>query len=72
MEDNPFNMSIEGYNYCSIHNHEIDYELVNEIKPLCIKMYNGCGNCPCCIYISKIKVKDKDGKEICKETRTLR
>lgn len=72
MEDIHLDMSIEGYNYCPIHNHEIDYELVNEIKPLCIKMRNGCGNCPCCVYISKIKVKDKDGKEICKETRTPR
>ncbi len=73
MEDIDFNaISIEGYNYCPIHHREIDYKLVREIKPLCIKMHNGCGNCPCCVYITEIKVKDKDGKEISKETRTLR
>lgn len=70
MKNNEVMISIKGYNYCPIHNHEIDYELVNEIRPLCIKTCNGCGNCPCCVYISEIKVKDKDGKKICKETRT--
>lgn len=72
MEDIDINtISIEGYNYCPIHHHEIDYELVREIKPLCIKKRNGCGNCPCCVYISEIKVKNKNGKEISKKTRTL-
>lgn len=66
-----FDMSIEGYNYCPVHDHEIDYELVNKIKPFCIKMHNGCGNCPHCVYISEIKVKDKDGKETCRKIRTL-
>jgi len=72
VEDIPFNMiSIEGYSYCPIHSHQIDNELVNEIKPLCIKKYNGCGNCLCCVYISKITVKMKNGNEICRKTRTI-
>ena len=66
------NIEISGYNYCPIHHHEIDYELVNEIKPLCIKTHNGWGNCPYCVYVTEMKVKDKDGKEISKKTRTSR
>ena len=65
-------ISIEGFNYCPIHSHEIDYELVREIKPLCIQMHKGCGNCPHIVYISEMKVKMKDGKEFSKETRTPR
>ena len=71
MEDINFNaISIEGYNYCSIHQHEIDYELVREIKPKCIEEHNGCGNCPRCVYITEMKVKNKDGEDISEKTRT--
>lgn len=64
-------ISIEGFNYCPIHHHEIDAELVREIKPICIKMHKGCGNCPCCVYITEVKVDIKDGEKICRKTRTI-
>ena len=64
MHSEDFSMiEIKGYNYCPIHSSEIDYELVRIKKPLCIKMHNGCGNCPCCVYITTVEVEDKNGKK---------
>lgn len=33
-------------NYCPVYQKWINDELVNIIKPSCIKENNGCGNCP--------------------------
>lgn len=47
---------IKGYNYCDKYEHEIDYELVKELSPGCIKEHNGCGNCPHCVYRTEVEL----------------
>ena len=73
MKDKPYSMiSVERFDYCPIHSHEIDNELVNELKPMCIKAHKGCDNCPCVVYITEMKVKMKDGKEFSRTSRKVR
>lgn len=43
-------VEIEGKAWCPVFNHEVDDELVHEIAPECVKISNGCGNCPCSEY----------------------
>lgn len=57
------NFKIEGLNYCSKFNREIDYELVKTIKPECIVENNGCGNCKNCKYKLDIEYKINHKKD---------
>uniref|UniRef100_A0A6M3ME61 Uncharacterized protein n=1 Tax=viral metagenome TaxID=1070528 RepID=A0A6M3ME61_9ZZZZ len=41
---------IEGKNWCTKHNHEIDYELVHEIAADCPESRHGCAECPYTTY----------------------
>ncbi len=50
-------ISSNGGNWCTLHDHVIDAELVLDMKPECISKVNGCANCPHSVYRRTIEVK---------------
>lgn len=42
--------------FCSVYDREIDYELVKVVRPRCIELMNGCGNCPNRRYVTLRRV----------------